>query len=191
MDARTCRRLVVGIGLAMWMGGGADLAGAGQDAGVEATPLATTRVRPLRPDDRRVAALLQEAPLRSPTVARLLAAIERSDVVVRVELREPIPNRSGQLTMVSAGHGYRFLLVSLDSRNMGDERIGWLGHELMHALEVAGAPDVQDADSMRRFFARIASTGNAGAGFETTAAIDAGHAVRAEVWRTASGGRQK
>jgi hypothetical protein len=191
MDARTCQAWVVGIGLAVWMGGVADLAGAGQDAGVEATPLATTRVRPLRPDDRRVAALLQEAPLRSQTVDKLLAAIERSDVLVWVELREPLPNRSGQLTMVSAGHGYRYLLVSLDSRNMGDERIGWLGHELMHALEVAGAPDVQDAASLRRFFARIACTGDSDRGFETTAAIDAGHAVRADVWRTAPGGRQK
>ena len=134
--------------------------------------------------------MLQEAPLRSPTVARLLAAIEQSDVLVWVELQEPIPNRSGQLTMVSASHGYRYLLLSLDSRTRGDERIGWLGHELMHALEVAGAPDVQDAASMRRFFARIACTGSADGGFETTAAIEADHTVRADVWRTASDQRE-
>jgi hypothetical protein len=72
---------------------------------------------------------------------------------------------------------------------MGDDRIAWLGHELTHALEVSGAPDVQDTASMRRFFARIACTGNADAGFETTAAINAGHAVRAEVWRTTSAQR--
>jgi hypothetical protein len=189
MDARTCRAWVVGIGLVMWMGG-TEAAGAGQGVPPDAAPQATTRVRPLRRDDRRVAALLQDAPLRSPTVAGLLASIERSDVLVSVELREPLPNRSGQLTMVSASHGYRYLLVSLDSRNRGDEWIGWLGHELMHALEVAGAPDVQDAGSMRRFFARIACTGSADAGFETTAAIEAGHTVRAEVWRTASGQRE-
>ena len=190
MDARTCWGWVAGIGLALGMGGAADPVGAGQGVVADAPTQATTHVRPLRRDDRRVAALLQEAPLRSPTLARLLAAIEQSDVLVWVELQEPIPNRSGQLTMISASHGYRYLLVSLDSRNMGDQRIAWLGHELMHALEVAGAAEVQDAGSMRRFFARIACAGSAGVGFETTAAIEAGDTVRTEVWRTASGQRE-
>jgi hypothetical protein len=200
VESRICRASAAVAGLALWLArgtapvwagqtgvaaGGAVAARAGQSSGGAEDRPATSHVRPLR-RDRRVEALLREAPERSQTVARLLAVLERSDVVVWVELREPIPNRSGQLTMISANHGYRYLAASLDSRNVGDDLVAWLGHELMHAVEVAGAPDVQDAGSMKRFFARIACSTDAAGGFETTAAVDAGRAVRAEVWHAAS-----
>jgi hypothetical protein len=140
--------------------------------------------------DRRVVALLREAPRRSATLAALTAALDQADVVVWVDLQDSLPNRSGRLTLISAAHGYRYLALSLDARNLGDDRIGWLGHELTHALEVARAPEVQDASSMRRFFSRIACTKGPDGDFETSAAVDAGHVIRAEVSRTASTWRE-
>jgi len=66
-----------------------------------------------------------------------------------------------------------------------DERIAVLAHELQHVVEVAGAPDVVDPDSMRRFFRRIGylvnSTGNR---YETRAAQQIEHRVRQEITRS-------
>jgi len=33
--------------------------------------------------------------------------------------------------------------------------LGWLGHELQHAVEVASAPDVREDGSLERFYRRI------------------------------------
>jgi hypothetical protein len=153
--------------------------------------LAVPHVRPARVGQRRVEALLREAPRRSATVASLLEAIQRSDVVVWVDLREPLANRSGRLTLISANHGYRYLALVLDSRNLGDELIGWLGHELMHVVEVARVPDVRDAATMRQLFSRIACWEEPGrGGFETAAAISTRQIVRAEVAQTPSSWRE-
>jgi hypothetical protein len=187
MDAGTWMGHLVGAGLvACWGTGTFAQDVAVRPAGIDAPAPPAPHVRPARGDDRRVLALLREAPLRSPTLAGLVAALDETDVVVLVDIQDSLPNRSGRLTLISATRVYRYLALSVDGRNLGDDQIGWLGHELMHALEAARAPEVQDAASMRRFFSRIACTRDSDGGFETTAAVDAGHAVRAEVTRTRS-----
>jgi hypothetical protein len=58
-----------------------------------------------------------------------------------------------------------------------------LGHELRHAVEVAGAPWVLDESSLAEEYRRIGfpSGGRNGAAFESRAAIDAGERVLREL----------
>jgi hypothetical protein len=79
----------------------------------------------------------------------------------------------------------RMLRVTLNNDLAPDERIAVLAHELQHVVEIAGAPDVVDGDSMRRLFKRIEylvnSTGNR---YETRAAQQIEHRVRREITRS-------
>jgi hypothetical protein len=62
------------------------------------------------------------------------------------------------------------------------DRIAVLAHALQHVTEVAGAPDVVDLESMRRFFKKIGhELDPAGRHYETSAAQDIEYRVRQEL----------
>ncbi|MEW5981185.1 MAG: hypothetical protein AB1806_02310 [Acidobacteriota bacterium] len=120
------------------------------------TPAAAwTHTRPLTPG---AAALIADAADRSSIIESLLQALERTDVVVYVSDQD---NRSASmpqacLRWLSAAGGLRYVLVQIAPwQTMPLERIAWLGHELQHALEIAQAPDVRDADGVARLYRRI------------------------------------
>jgi hypothetical protein len=103
-------------------------------------------------------ALLAEAAQRSSVIRTLLDDLERTDVVVY--LSDSMYGSEGEprayLTFVTAAAGIRYLLVRIDpGRSLPCERIVWLGHELQHALEIAEAPEVRDADGVRQLYTRI------------------------------------
>ena len=136
---------------------------------------ATSRIRAL---DEKSAALLQAGNARSATFRLLSEAIERSDLVVYVETRPlPLP---GQLQFVSAMPGGRYLRVSVRVPGVDNDLLPWLAHELWHAVEIAGAPEVRDQVSLVRFYARIPG------GFRTgsTAKMDVMETVQAQKIRT-------
>jgi len=54
--------------------------------------------------------------------------------------------------------------------------VAWLGHELWHAAELGGAPDVRDQASLLRLYQRIGMAGASGTTAETAKAQ--------EVWTT-------
>jgi hypothetical protein len=74
----------------------------------------------------------------------------------------------------------RILVVKVDIRHADGELMGLIGHELRHAIEILSEPSVVDAVSMYFLYQRIGRLGTYTA-FETEAAVQAGHAVRAEV----------
>jgi hypothetical protein len=84
----------------------------------------------------------------------------------------------------------RILVVKVDIRRADGELMGLIGHELRHAIEILGEPNVVDAVSMYFLYQRIGQLGTYTA-FETQAAVQAGNAVRAEVskYRLPAGGR--
>jgi hypothetical protein len=134
------------------------------------------------------ARLLAEAQETCPTVQRLLDVLQDADVMVMVEIRDGVLNRTGHLTFMGTQHGTRWLRITLEAGNRRLEQMAWLAHELRHAVEVAGAPDVQDMDGLGRFYARIGT--NLGDGhFETDAAVNAGHQALEEAYQAA--GRKK
>ncbi len=131
------------------------------------------------------ARLLAEAREACPTVRQLLEALEETDVFVLVEIRDRVLNRTGHLTFVGTAHGSRWLRITIDARNRRLEQFAWLAHELRHAVEVAGAPDVQNVDGLRRFYTRVGM--NLGEGqFETDAAVAAGREALREAYEAAA-----
>jgi hypothetical protein len=104
----------------------------------------------LRPTDAKAATLLQAGAARSATFRSLVDAIEQSDLVVYVETRQlTLP---GQLQFVSATPGGRYVRVSVRVQGRDDELLPWLAHELWHAVEIAGAPEVRDRTGLLRFY---------------------------------------
>ena len=164
------------------------LAGGGRAAvatGVD-TP-AMPRVPYLHPG---IAALIERAAERSKTFRGLVAAIDASDGIVYVE--EGQCGRHGVKSCVEAvtqAAANRILLVKVDIRNADGELMGRIGHELRHAIEILGESTVVDAVSMYFLYQRIGRLGTYTA-FETQVAVQAGHAVRAEVskYRLPAGG---
>ena len=62
-----------------------------------------------------------------------------------------------------------------------------LGHELRHALEFAGMPEVRDSSSLVRAYARVGVPTRRNGYWETDAALEAGRAVARELkdWKKA------
>jgi len=201
MGAGTWTSRVAGWGLVLWLcsvpairaealavlepqevaGGSAPVADAArEDQAVQPVSL-QHRVRPIKEGVFECASLLQQAERRSPTIRRLVAAIEQTDVVVYVELAPSVPNRSGRLTFMAANRAFRLFRISLDMRNQVDDQIKWLGHELAHALEVALAPDVRTEASLNKLYARVGRRVDGGPDFETYGAEETGRLVKAEI----------
>ena len=72
-----------------------------------------------------------------------------TDLIVLVEVRDRVLNHTGHLTFVAAGHGTRWLRITIDAGNHEVQQAAWLAHELQHALEVGGAPEVRDVEALR------------------------------------------
>jgi hypothetical protein len=172
--ASTTRALVV-TGLVV--GGLAATGRAAVAGGVDAPAL--TRVRSSNP---AIVRLIGEASIRSTTFRTMVETINGSQGFVYVE-----EGRCGQgvracLVNVTAAGASRVLWVKVDTRKADWDLMGSIGHELRHTIEVLEDRAVRDAASLYMFYARLGTHGNTGA-FETAAAEEAGHAVRAEARR--------
>jgi hypothetical protein len=144
---------------------------------VEAAP-----ARGVRPLGREAEHLLAEARRLSPTVRRLVAELEGSDLIVFVELRIPRSIRTGQLAVLGTGVGVRYVKIEIYGVNCVRARTPWLAHELQHAVEIASAPEVTDDAGVIRLYERIGRPSKDGlCSFETKAAIDVRNQVLAEL----------
>jgi hypothetical protein len=137
------------------------------------------RVPHIRVRDAGLERLLQRGLDRSPMLRRLVQTLDESDVIVYVELQPRMPHSlPAGLVLSGAGGGMRYLRISLHPRNTQKQMIEMLGHELQHAVEIAGEASVQSPESLSAHFARIGRrTDN---GWETDAARDAGRIARRE-----------
>ena len=175
------QRVVVGV-LAGALGA---VAAHAQPANAGAPP---PHVRGLRHGVYDAARLLADAREASATVRQLLETLQETDVMVVVEIQDRVLNRTGHLTFVGTQHGTRWLRVTLEAGNRRPEQMAWLAHELRHAVEVAGAPEVQDLAGLGRLYARIGT--NLGDGrYETDAAVESGHQALREVYEADGQGK--
>ncbi len=78
-----------------------------------------------------------------------------------VEARQ-LPTLPSQLQLVGANPNARYVMVSVRVQGLDNGLVPWLAHELWHAVEIAGAPEVRDATSLRRFYERIGGSFRAG-----------------------------
>ncbi len=128
------------------------------------------------------AALLADGAHRSYTFARLLDAVERSDVIVYVEMSPELPvSLAGRLMLAGCAHGQRYLRIQIAPAGAPEELIAILGHELQHAVEVADAPEVRDVRALVELYGRIGLGGRDGEHFDTIAARAAGRTVKSEL----------
>jgi hypothetical protein len=128
------------------------------------SPQSATIVPPphVRPQGVRSDEVLTDAVKRSPTIARLVRTIERSPLIVFIELaydREDL----GRTTILAANEFARLLHVQLNGKLSTDRLVEVLGHELQHAMEILASPEIRDDASLGRVYTRL--------GFE----IDRGH----------------
>jgi hypothetical protein len=128
----------------------------------------------VRAGDATAAALLRGGLARSATFRAIVESIEHSDLIVYVETRAiRLP---GQLQLAAATPGCRHIRISVRVPGLDTEMVAWLGHELWHAVELAGAREVRDQASLLRFYKQIGYGGSSDTTVESVKAQ--------EVWTT-------
>lgn len=108
----------------------------------------------VRPQGLRSQDVLSDAVRRSPTVADLVRTIERSRIIVFIELaydREDL----GRTTILASSEIARLLHIQLNGKLSADRLVEVLGHELRHVTEIMRAPEIKDDDSLARAYTQM------------------------------------
>ena len=146
-----------------------------------ATPLfagdPSGRVRCLDTESRQ---LVEKVSAQSPTVRRMLARLEASDLITYIQITPSFQRLRATTRIIGTVPEARFVLVTIVSMTSETDRIQLIGHELQHVLELAEAPTVRDEAGMVEMYERIGWRESSRA-YETAAAVDAGRTVKLEV----------
>jgi len=137
----------------------------------------------VRPNDGRLATLLRIAIDRSPTVRALVDRIEKSDVIVYLEMEPRIRQRlSGCVTWVTAAGRFRYVRASINPDLAADQHIAAIGHELQHVIEIVEAPLVTSESSLLALYRRIGQERfSSRLDWDTVAAQQTSESVRREL----------
>lgn len=142
---------------------------------------ADVRLVRLRPLDAVARSVVEIGLERSDLFRALAGRVDRSDVIVYISTSNSLSNGTdGRLQLMTVVSKVRYLLITIRRDLTADRLVAMLGHELMHAVEVAEDRAVVDNDSLRRLYARIGHSHDSQT-FDTRAAVDAGHRVLAEI----------
>jgi hypothetical protein len=132
--------------------------------------------------------LMEEAAARSATMRALLTRLDVSDLVVYLKCQRPESapaGANGYVAFVSRVEDRRYIVVNVRCHCSEYLLLGYLGHELRHAVEIADAPEIVDHASLSAFYARVGFPAQGDRPtqrvFETYAAVAAEHAVRREI----------
>ena len=132
----------------------------------------------VRGEDAALAALIDEGERRSAVFQGLVEQLNQSDVFVYVQQRELAGNLNGRLTLIGASRPWRYLRVQIDCRRMLLAQIAALGHELQHAVEIAGTPGAVSGVFLQQMFTTIGyRLEGVGQRYETDSAREAGRRV--------------
>jgi hypothetical protein len=121
-------------------------------------------VKNVRPRDTTATMLLQFGHERSARFREIVAALEASNVIVYIDVRQESDHPvSGGLTFVGEAHGIRWVRATVDSGTASFIRTcqdvvrltSILGHELQHALEASQAPSLVDEHEFATYFRSI------------------------------------
>ena len=149
-------------------------------------PAAAETTNPTRPAGVRsssavLAALIALATEQSATFRGLIEAINASDGIVYVEVGECGHYVRSCLVGVSAAGRFRVLWIETDTDRSNLDLAASIGHELQHAVEILRDSNVRSSAGMYSYYSRFGRRARGPSAFETTAAIDAGNAVRQEI----------
>jgi hypothetical protein len=146
-----------------------------------APPRAVNPYAHVRPMQKDAEDLIAQGMAQSPTFRRLVNQIERSNVIVYVDLRPDMRESiGGSLRFLAKSATHRFLRVQVNRADTPLWRVALLGHELQHAVEVAEAGDIASSDDMRTLYHRIGVRTGPDA-YDSMAAREAGYTVRDEL----------
>jgi len=165
--------------------GAAVLAACGFTA-ADAPPSPTaTREYHVRALDPRVREWMRLGAAGSPTFNELLNRLAASDVIVYVQVVDRIPGGAdGQIFFVTSTDTARYLRIEIEDRGRPFAKVSLLGHELQHAVEIAGAPRVRDSQAMATMYLRV---GDPSTWYDSPAARLIGERVRDELARARAG----
>jgi hypothetical protein len=136
------------------------------------------RVRPLDHEARKV---MDRAAVASPTIARMIAELESTDLIVSVQTC-PLPKLvNGDARVVAAAGNVRHVRIRLSVPRATSDLIIVLGHELRHALEFAAMPEIRGGESQTRAYRLMGAPQLREGWFETEAALEAGRIVAREL----------
>jgi hypothetical protein len=147
-----------------------------------ATALLRAESRRVRAMDPRAERLLAEGMRRSRTFASLMSSVQKTDVIVYVEVTRQLPARiGGRLLFQALTQHERYLRVQILESLRPHQAIEVLAHELRHVLEVADEPSVVDEAGLAALYRRIGYPSVGHGGYDTNAARLTSHVVRREL----------
>jgi len=153
------------------------------------TPDGFTRIRTLDPV---IGAAFERGVRESPTFAQLVDNLDASDVIVYIARERCAgPRVVGCIASISRHGGVRYVRVHLvflreatetALARSADRLVAQIGHEMQHALEIAGDRSIVDMRTLERAYGRSGAYKHT-VGFETDAALEMGERVLKELQR--------
>jgi hypothetical protein len=138
--------------------------------------------RRVRAPETRVRSLLAYGFHRSPTFADLLVSLNRSDVIIYIESVMTLPRDvMGRITIVPFAGKDRYLRIQIRADLPRRDAIALLGHEMQHAMEIAGEPAARDALGLIKLYERIGHSSGGEHSYDTAAARDTGRRILGEM----------
>ena len=135
----------------------------------------------LRPASSFEAAMLDEGLCGSATFRSLVATLKTSDLIVYVNVKRlSSGSLAGGLQFVAATAISRIMRVVIGLTVDRTARIALLGHELQHAVEVAGAPHVRSSAALADYYRSHGVRGATQHAYETEAARSTAERIRGE-----------
>ena len=130
-----------------------------------------------------VKTLIDEGIRRSPTFKALVERLNRSDVVVYINVTRDLPSGlDGRLCFMTYAGSVRYLHAQVLEGLDVDSLIAVAAHELQHAVEVADHPEVKDTQALDRLYQRIGERSPVAHNrYDTPAARSTGRRVRQEL----------
>jgi hypothetical protein len=144
------------------------------------TGVATDAIGHVRPATPAARTLIDDAGRQSPTVRELIEHVDRTDVIVYVQLTGSSQVASAATTFVTTTQGLRYVRVLIHAGVPAWTRAQLLAHELQHVLEIAAEPGVTSNDGIRTLYDRIGHSSGKDR-FETEAARRVEEKVRTEI----------
>jgi len=106
----------------------------------------------VRSTDERAQAWIQAGAGGSPTFRDLLNRLSNSDLIVYVQIVDRLNGAFGHTYFVKATETVRYIRIEVVPSGNFHEMVALVGHELQHAVEIAGAPRIRDRQTLAQFY---------------------------------------
>ena len=156
--------------LAMWVVAAVFVAGGANLMAADLTDDEAVRPRAVRGEWTMAETLIAEGTARSASLRALVAELDRSDVLVYVDVGFDVSSAAGRTTLAGSSGSTRVLRVFVNARLDATRRVEILGHELMHCVEIGRSPSVHDRKSLAELERSIGWRAGSVEEFETAAA---------------------